>query len=60
MHNAFKYAKDYKMTTEAQYPYEPADGRCKFLVVARGKYQITGYTNVTAGSVSGLQTAVTQ
>ena len=60
MHNAFRYAKDYKMTTEAQYPYNPSDTRCKFLVVAKGEYQITGYTNVTSGSVSGLQTAVTQ
>ena len=48
------------MTTEAQYPYKPADERCNISVVAEGKYQITGYTDVLpAGSVSALYTAVT-
>ena len=47
------------MTTEAQYPYKPADERCNISVVAEGKYQITGYTDVPAGSVSALYTAVT-
>ena len=46
------------MTTEAQYPYKDKDGLCKILVVTQGKYKITGYTGVAAGSVSVLQTAV--
>ena len=60
MDNAFNYAKSHKMTTEEAYPYKPSDGLCKFAVVAKGIYQITGHTDVDSGSVSGLQTALTK
>lgn len=54
MDYAFTYAKAHAMTTETNYPYKPVDRACNSAAVAKGTYRITGYTDVPAGSVSGL------
>lgn len=60
MDNGFNYIiKNKGIDTEASYPYTAKDGKCKFDPANVGA-TITSYKDVTKGSETELQTAVTQ
>jgi len=54
MDNAFKYAKLHKMTTEALYPYKAQTRACNKAAETAGTFGVKSYTDVAAGSASGL------
>eukprot|EP00026_Physarum_polycephalum_P010321 Phypoly_transcript_10480.p1 GENE.Phypoly_transcript_10480~~Phypoly_transcript_10480.p1 ORF type:complete len:408 (+),score=79.58 Phypoly_transcript_10480:33-1226(+) len=60
MDYAFKYIIDNNgVDTESTYPYKGVQGKCEFDASNVGA-TITGYTDVSSGSESALQTAVAQ
>jgi C1A family cysteine protease len=54
---AFTYVESYGITTESNYPYEGVDGTCQ---VSGGNFKISSYTQVQAGDVDQLASAVVQ
>ena len=57
MDNAFKYAADYKIESESDYPYTGRGGSCAYSA-AKGKVQLRSHTDVKANSPSSLMAAV--
>ncbi|XP_061165782.1 procathepsin L-like [Saccostrea echinata] len=58
MDDAFKYIKDNKgIDTEASYPYEAKNGKCRFNAANVGATD-TGFTDIKSKSESDLQSAV--
>lgn len=55
MDYAFKYIIDHGITTESAYPYRAVDQKCK---VDGGDYKIKKFTDVRAGDVDGLTSAL--
>ena len=54
MDNAFKYARDHGLTTEAAYPYKAVKQNC---ATNSGSYKISGYTDVSG--CTNLANAIT-
>jgi len=57
MDNGFKYFRDNGICTESSYPYTAQDGSCKVSSCTKSSFTISGYTDVSAGSTSGLKAA---
>jgi len=56
MDNAFTYAEQNAMDTEASYPYTARDGKCNTTI--QGVAKVTGFTDVTSKSPEALQAAI--
>lgn len=54
MDNAFKYIKANPLTTEANYPYVARTRLCNKAAAAKGTFGVKSFTDVAAGSASGL------
>jgi C1A family cysteine protease len=59
MDDAFKYAEQYGIETEADYPFKGVNGKCQY-DATKVVYKITGYTDVTPKDNDALQTASAQ
>jgi len=57
MDNGFRYFRDNGICTESSYPYTAQDGSCKVSSCTKSSFTISGYTDVSAGSTSGLKAA---
>jgi hypothetical protein len=54
MDYAFTYAQTKPLTTEAAYPYVARDRACNTAAESAGKFGVKDFTDVSAGSASGL------
>jgi len=55
MDDGFKYVMDHGITGESAYAYTGRNGKCK---TNEGSFKVSKFTDVKAGSVSGLAAAV--
>lgn len=55
MDNAFKYAINLGITTNAAYPYYGYPGPCR---VKGGAFKISAYSDIQTGNCTALQAAV--